>query len=158
MRKNHGAGGCPAAFGMRMVSKMASSVSSRAGFRADTGLTNQSKAPVQRVEEQADILQKKDAAACRGRGLKAGKALFDVLLRLGHVEMAADHVTKGVQPFLLILQPQQRPGVALREAVFHQQAAAFRGEPQQPQLIGKGGGGTAQSGGGLLLRGAERRR
>ena len=44
--------------------------------------------------------------------------------------------------------------VALREAVFHQQAAAFRGEPQQPQLIGKGGGGTAQSGGGLLLRGA----
>ena len=68
--------------------------------------------------------------------------------------MAADHMTKGVQPFLLVLQPQQRPGVALREAVFHQQAAAFRGEPQQPQLIGKGGGGTAQSGGGLLLRGA----
>ena len=65
-----------------------------AGFCADAGLPYQPQAPVQTVEKQADVLEKKDPAAGGGRGLQLGQTLVDVLLRLGYVQVLAVDVAK----------------------------------------------------------------
>ena len=77
--------------------------------------------------------------------------LFHIGLRLGHVHPPAHYVPGGTALDLRVLEPQQRPGVALRQAVFPQQGPHVLRQTQQAQLVGHCGLGPAQPPGGLLL-------
>ena len=86
-----------------------------------------------------------------GGTLQRRQPMLDVLLRLGHVQVVLCDMFCGFDPLALILQPQQRPGMALGEMLLHQDLTALLPQPQQPQLVGKGRGRAAEAGGGLLL-------
>ena len=60
---------------------------------------------------------------------------FDVLLCFGHVHLLPDHHLQHVQPFFFRRQAQQRPCVALGQAVF-QRLQHCRAVAQQAQLVG----------------------
>ena len=103
-------------------------------------LPHQPQAPVQTVEKQADVLEKKDPAAGGGRGLQLGEPLVDVLLRLGYVQVLADDVVEGVETFFFILQTEEGTGMTLGQVMFCEQAAAVRESRSRRSLLARAEG------------------
>ena len=92
---------------------------------------------------QADILR--DAQnAYKDLGLSANQYL-------AVINDVGQSLPLGLRP----LEPEQRPSVALGQAVFPQSLQHVRRQLQQPQLVGHGGLGLADAPGGLLLAHAE---
>lgn len=125
--------------GMRIVRRMASSVSSRRDS-APMPASRTSRRPRSRLlRNRRTSLRRKTRRPEGGRGLQLGQTLVDVLLRLGYVQVLADDVVEGVETFFFILQTEEGTGMTLGQVMFCEQAAAVRGEPQQAQLIGRSG-------------------
>ena len=56
--------------------------------------------------------------------------LLHILLRLGHIQLFFRYVPGGQEPLTLLFQPQQAPGMALRQSGGDQNLPAAGGEPQ----------------------------
>ena len=75
----------------------------------------------------------------------------DVLLRLPDGHGVFQHLTQDLPLLLLPRQPQQGPGVALRQTGAADLLQKGTGQPEKPQLVGGGGLGHPHPSGRLLL-------
>ena len=101
-------------------------------------------APVDAVEEQPHVLDDVGGAFGGRDRLRLLQQMLDIALRLGHVQAPGRDMLQRRQLRRLIGKPQQRPGMALRQARLPQALPHRLRQPQQPQLVGHGGLGAAQ--------------